>query len=273
MATIGSQDGIKAATNRLRDLDPKGTKLKKGPSGWPDISSLPSDVSTWGAYDKLQRTLQILADDHDAGDSEYRPAGDLNTVQGRIFLAQSPLDCMAAPDWMIPVCTADQGYRDWYTADTMRTLYGRFKVVETWADCRNPTSYADAVRMAEGFGLNGAWGQCETAGEFDNAYGEGCRRMIGNLSALRDDQRALIASGEVLITSELYRNVQPWLEPNWMGCNDGVGGDCIACYASTTEDAVYTPVSDYIDRGYYVAGSSSVYGVGLAAQDWLDLAG
>src|SRR5262245_32420438 len=123
MATIGSQDGIKAAANRLRDLDPKGTKLVKTSSGWPDISTLPSDVSKWGAYDKLQRTLQILKDDHDAGDdSGYRPAGDLNTVQGRMFLAQSPLECLQAPDWMIPVCTADQGYRDWYDPHTISQL-------------------------------------------------------------------------------------------------------------------------------------------------------
>jgi hypothetical protein len=66
MSAIGSQDGIKAAINRLRDLDPGGTLLKKGSSGWPDISSLPSDVSQWKAWDKLQRTLQILKNDHDA---------------------------------------------------------------------------------------------------------------------------------------------------------------------------------------------------------------
>ena len=68
MATkIGSQDGIKAACNRLRDLDPSGTLLQKAGGSWPDISTLPqNDVGSWKAYDKLQRTLQILKDDHDA---------------------------------------------------------------------------------------------------------------------------------------------------------------------------------------------------------------
>jgi hypothetical protein len=67
VSAVGSQDGIKAACNRLRDLDPQGTKLKKGSSGWPDISTLPGDLDSWGAYDKLQRTLQMLRNDHDAG--------------------------------------------------------------------------------------------------------------------------------------------------------------------------------------------------------------
>lgn len=68
MPIIGYNDGIAAAVNRLRDMDPKGTIMVKGTDGkWPPLSSLPPDVSTWKAYDKLQRTLQILKDDHDAG--------------------------------------------------------------------------------------------------------------------------------------------------------------------------------------------------------------
>lgn len=68
MATlIGSQDGIEAAMNRLRNLDPTGTKLVKVEGKWQALSALPADLGKWGAYDKLQRTLQILADDHDEG--------------------------------------------------------------------------------------------------------------------------------------------------------------------------------------------------------------
>ena len=68
MPVIGYNDGIAASVNRLRDMDPSGTKLVKGADGkWPPLTSLPPDLSTWKAYDKLQRTLQILKDDHDAG--------------------------------------------------------------------------------------------------------------------------------------------------------------------------------------------------------------
>jgi len=63
---IGSQDGITAAMNRLRDMDPKGTKLKKGADGkWPSIDTLEDiPLDQWKAYDKLERTLRILKEAH-----------------------------------------------------------------------------------------------------------------------------------------------------------------------------------------------------------------
>lgn len=67
MATvIGNSDGIAATFNRLRDLDPSGTLLKKQGSKWPSIETLASTpLDQWKAYDKGQRSLQILVDDHD----------------------------------------------------------------------------------------------------------------------------------------------------------------------------------------------------------------
>ena len=62
MTTIGDQDGIHAAIERLRKLDPGGTKPNRNPN----------DLATWGAWDKLERTLQILADDHDTGGQSYK---------------------------------------------------------------------------------------------------------------------------------------------------------------------------------------------------------
>lgn len=56
MDVIGTQDGINAAVDRLISLDPSGSKPNRNPD----------DMATWGAYDKLRRTLQILKDDHDA---------------------------------------------------------------------------------------------------------------------------------------------------------------------------------------------------------------
>lgn len=60
---IGKQDGINAALDRLCTLDPGGTKPNRNPN----------DLATWGAYDKLRRTLQILKDDHDAQGKESEP--------------------------------------------------------------------------------------------------------------------------------------------------------------------------------------------------------
>lgn len=66
MTLIGYQSGVRAAVNRLRDLDPNGTALKKTGGKWPAVETLPADMSRWGAWDKLERTLGILAFDHDA---------------------------------------------------------------------------------------------------------------------------------------------------------------------------------------------------------------
>lgn len=55
---IGYQSGVAAAMNRLRRLDPGGT-----------------NAAHTGAYDKLERTLAILAYDHDAACVSSPPPG------------------------------------------------------------------------------------------------------------------------------------------------------------------------------------------------------
>ena len=205
------------------------------------------------------------------------PAPGVSSAQARIFLAHSPLDCLAAPSWMVPVCTADAGYRRWYTPDVIAELRGYFGAVEAWCDCRpagEGTAYSEALAMVDEFGLDGAWGQCETTAEFDAAYDGGARRMVGSINAqvLDDTRLAKVSSGEVLVSVELYRNLQPALQPDWRNANAGIGGNCIACYASDTEGAVYTPVASYRELGYYAPRRDSVYGVGLSADDWQALA-
>lgn len=209
------------------------------------------------------------------------PSGDLASVRGRIFLANNPLDCLAAPSWMVPVCTADHAYRYWYDSNCIQQLVVRFGTVETWADCRVPsgyqegvgTGYDEAKKMSDELGLDGAWGQCETTGEWDNAYAGGARRMIGNVdpNVLDSTRLAKVSSGEVKMTVELYRNKMPWMLPDWRNANAGIGGNCIACYASESEGANYTPVQAYKDDGLYVPHNDSVYGVGLHQADWTNL--
>ena len=201
------------------------------------------------------------------------PAADVANAQARIFLAHGPLECLAAPSWMVPVCTADAGYRRWYTPDVIAQLRTHFGTVEAWCDCRpagEGTAYSEALAMVDEFSLDGAWGQCETTAEFDHAYEGGARRMVGSVNAqvLDDARLAKVASGDVLVSIELYRNLQPSLLPDWRNANAGIGGHCIACYGSDTEGAVYTPVSSYRELGYYVPKRDSVYGVGLTADDW-----
>jgi len=273
---IGSQHGATAAANRWRDLDPGGTKLKKTGGKWPAISTLTIPLDQWGAYDKLERALSITFADHDADEDEgYRPpVSSLAAAQARIFLAQAPLDSLGAPAWMVPVCTADPGYRDWYTPEVIASLRSHFGTVEAWCDCRasGGTPYSAAQQMVADLGLDGpAWGQCETAAEFDHGYESGARRMIGQLAGLRPDQSDRVGTAEVLLAFELYRNVMPWQVPDYGTSGAGVGGNAIGCYASETEGAVYMSVASYKALGYYVPKRDSVYGVGLTPQDWKDL--
>jgi hypothetical protein len=69
MTKIGTQDGVTASCNRLRDMDPGGTLLVKDAKGkWPkeSIDTLTQPLDQWKAYDKLERALSILVEDHDA---------------------------------------------------------------------------------------------------------------------------------------------------------------------------------------------------------------
>lgn len=197
------------------------------------------------------------------------PGSGLADAQARMFLAQEPLDCLQAPSHMIPVCTADPGYQDYYTPDVISKLRERFALVEAWCDCRDEgTPYSMADQMVRNLQLDGqAWGQCENATEFDHAYEAGARRMIGQLAGLREDQKVRVNAEDVHLAFELYRNVMPWQVPDYQNCT-GVAGNAIGVYASETEGAVYTPVATYKGLGYYVSGRDSVYAVGLHPEDW-----
>jgi len=190
-----------------------------------------------------------------------------------MFLAQAPLDCLSAPNYMVPVCTADLGYREWYTTDVIGQLRHRFGRVEAWCDCRpsGGTPYEEAQKMVADLGLDGpAWGQCENSSEFQHAYEGGAKRMIGQLAGLTPDQRNKVDKDDVHLAFELYRNVWPWQLPDYMG-SDGVGANAIGCYASSSEGATYYPVSRYKAEGFYVPGRDSVYAVGLHPEDWVEL--
>jgi hypothetical protein len=232
-----------------------------------DTSYTYKNTSWYKAGAKLEQTKHL-----GGGGDSTPPSVDLGVVQARIFLAQSPLDSLAAPTWMVPVCTADQGYRNWYSTDVISKLRSHFGRVEAWCDCRNPTAYSEAEAMVSEFGLDGAWGQCENQAEWDHAYEYGSRRMVGNITALSDSAKELVKNQTVLLSVELYRNVMPWMLPDWMGCNAGIGGNCIGVYESASEGAVYTSVASYKEAGLYVPKQDSVYGVGLRPEDWANLA-
>jgi hypothetical protein len=61
MPKVGYQDGLKAAYNRIKKLDPEGCNPNYNPDN-PD--AIPVDQLK--AWDKVHRTLKILKEDHDA---------------------------------------------------------------------------------------------------------------------------------------------------------------------------------------------------------------
>jgi hypothetical protein len=77
MTKIGSQDGVTATANRLREMDPAGTLLVKDSKGkWVadpkvpgvGIEGLTQPLDKWKAYDKFERAVAILVADHDAAE-------------------------------------------------------------------------------------------------------------------------------------------------------------------------------------------------------------
>src|SRR5262245_39954690 len=114
MTKIGDQDGIKASMNRLRDLDPGGTLLKKGADGkWPDINTLTQPLDQWKSWDKWEREQRIVKQDHDAAeDEEYRPPTTPTVFECGVFVAGG-----AGSNESDPTGNGDRGQdyngRDW----------------------------------------------------------------------------------------------------------------------------------------------------------------
>jgi len=118
MTKIGDQDGIVAYHNRMRDLDPKGTKLVKGADGkWPSLDTLTLPLNQWGAIDKHQRTDQILKNDHDGVTPDPQPEPpDIivpTAVECGVFVAGGAGGNMSDPDSPQPDTGRDYQGRPW----------------------------------------------------------------------------------------------------------------------------------------------------------------
>jgi hypothetical protein len=223
---IGSQDGITAGMNRLRDLDPAGTLLKKGTDGkWPDMNQALHGVpiDQWKAWDKWQRSFQILKDDHDAtmgGGStppfEPPPSNLATLAQRIIFCAQNPLAAMGAPPGHIIALTADPGYASFVDQNVINQLRSKFQTLASWGvQTQIP---AQRIRDFQAqWGLNYCIFQGETDEEYRTAIEVGAEVIVGNANAWSEDHRreatALINQGDLAFTQETYTNLGgPWPE-------------------------------------------------------------
>ena len=183
------------------------------------------------------------------------PPSNLDIGRSIIFLAQDPGDWLASPTYYKLAITADPAYRHFYTADFIRRARAQGRRLYAWCDCH--TTFPDAAKqMVVDLGLDGWYGECESAPAFGVGYAAGAPAMVGNLSALRPDQLALVAQGRQVVTVELYRNCQPGQQPDWRNANRGVAGNCVAFYKDADCKAVGWEA--YPD---FVAYRDSIYGV------------
>jgi hypothetical protein len=247
MQPIGDQDGITAGANRLRDLDPKGTLLKKGSDGkWPNMWDELADtpVEDWKAWDKWQRSFQILVDDHDnagGGGSPIPPPSE-NTLtklaQKVIFCAQAPLSAMGAPPGHTIALTADPAYASFVDDGVIDQLYSRFKLIAAWGvQTQIP---AQAIRDFQArYGLDYCIFQAETSEEYRTAVECGAEVVVGNANAWTDAQRedatSRVYAGELAFSQETYTNLGgPWPKDSSAG---GVpaASFCLGVYDGTNE--------------------------------------
>lgn len=192
-----------------------------------------------------------------------------------LFHAGDVMAWLGAPSWYWRALSADRG-QEWLTAELVaaaRGVSGAF--VTAWCDCRpsGGTDASYAIAAVRKFGLEGWHGQAESAAEFDHALQRGHElglmplAIIGNLGALRPDQLALVAAGDVKFIVETYYNVQPGLQVDWKGANAGIGGNCVAMYESSTEGAARVPLATMRADGRFNRGNDSIYTPGSQPED------
>jgi hypothetical protein len=288
MTKIGSQHGVTAGANRLRDLDPDGTLLVKGADGkWPDmdeaLAGIPQDQ--WKAWDKWQRSFQILVDDHDAAlggggqpvppTEGERPTLDLSLVQNVLILADDPWPALNSPRHYKLWITADLGYRHIYEdRGFITSARDQGRQIYSWCDCKavlgTGTAPEVAIDMAEEYHLDGACGEGEHSAAFESGINAGMTVFVVNLSALTEEQLKLVDGHMSVVTAELYLNKEPNHPVDWKHC-PGVGSNCGATYESAAEGAVGTPIDTYASYPNAVYPTMSWYCGGTPKPDFARL--
>jgi hypothetical protein len=94
--------------------------------------------------------------------------------------------------------------------------------------------------------------------------------FVVNLSALTPDQLELVNGDDAIVTAELYLNKEPNHVVDWKNCS-GVGSNCGATYASSSEGAVATPIDTYAAYPNAVYPTMSWYAGGSPKPDFARL--
>ena len=136
----------------------------------------------------------------------------------------------------------------------------------SWSDC-SATPFSEATKMRDQRGLDGAMGQCENDGQYDNMTAGGAALGIGNPSNLsqsrRDDATARINAGTLSLTGEML-----FSNPGYSG--QGVPIRSVTLY--TDRDAAqggYQPLAAFDALGSGYKHNACLYSGGQASDaDW-----
>lgn len=214
---------------------------------------------------------------------EFKPprkAYDLHTVQRCLFLTGDISHALDTHNRLL-IATADPGYRKYYTHDFLQQAIAQDRL-RVWCDCRMPndpvapgTPPSVALAWLRDLGLPESYfyGQCENPQEFDLGFAAGARKFVGIASALTgtlDDpnsQLGKVESGEVLMSNETYFNKNRNYNVDWRNA-DGIGSNCQAVYASSTEGAEYYSLEDQARDGKANPSIDCYYVASFRESDW-----
>jgi hypothetical protein len=255
MTVIGDQDGIHASIERLRALDPDGTKPNRDPN----------NLATWGAYDKLERTLQILKNTHDGiapPEPEVPPDETLEPTafECGVFVAGGAGSNMGDPDSPQADGGRDYNGRPWnpdQACDAIARSGYRSVLVQLY---REQGADYMACGRARGLrvGLWDAWPSAARAelalsygpdmyvAQAETGQGQAAMDAIGrayeinpvlplgivtNLQPSRDNQPPgfdiYMQERDVIAMPEVYANENPDWNQDPVGFKDALVGECL----------------------------------------------
>lgn len=180
-----------------------------------------------------------------------------------VFCAQEPANALRAPAKYAIAFSADRAYRDEALPVVIGSARRQGHRVAGWCDCRpnGGTPASAGVQFVKDYGLDYFIGQAESAAEFDNAMSVGAPVVVGNITALRQDQLDRIARGEVAFQQEDYWN-EGWARAQ---------SPLISAYiAGIYPTALWNPtIAQYKQAGRWRDGDGLYHAAAVA--DWQNL--
>jgi hypothetical protein len=220
-------------------------------------ASAPKHIPDW-AWDRYKKEYALL---HPKPPPvPFDPTAPYRSV---LFLAGSMLDVLQAPTSYKAAVTADPTYDQHASADQSAQLRAAGYQVYVWY-VPTEVSKQRAEEVANRLSASRIIGQAESTAQYAASKADGLKAVVGNITSLNGEQLAEVAAAQMIFVNETYYNVQPWLKPDWRNANDGIAGNCLAVYGSTSEGAKYTPLVTQP----FVRGRDSVYAVGMQPEDW-----